>query len=180
MLTIVVPLTRRYDEETNEFVVHDSVKLELEHSLVSLSKWESFFEKRFLSDTPKTAEETLWYIKAMTLNEVPEEVFQYLTAELVAEIDTYVSAKMTATTFPESRETGGGQEKNITAELIYYWMIALNVPFECQHWHLNRLLTLIRVCNVKNAPAKKRSKAEIAAERRALNAQRRAQTGSSG
>lgn len=180
MLTIVVPLTQRYDEETNEFVVEDSVTLEMEHSLVSLSKWESFFKKRFLSKEPKTAEETFWYIKAMTLTpNVPEVVFNYLTKEIVAEIDAYISAKMTATTFPEQKESGGRQEP-ITAELIYYWMVALNVPFECQHWHLDRLLTLIRVCNVKNAPAKKRSKAEMMAERRRINAERRSQTGSSG
>ena len=180
MLTIVVPLTQRYDEETNEFVVHDSVKLELEHSLVSLSKWESFFKKRFLSEEPKTTEETFWYIKMMTLTpEVPEVVFNSLTEEHVTEIDAYIGAKMTATTFPEQPDSGNGRDK-ISAELIYYWMITLNVPFECQYWHLDRLLTLIKVCNVKNAPAKKRSKAEMAAERRKLNAQRRSQTGSSG
>jgi hypothetical protein len=179
VLTIIVPLTERYDEKINEFVVHTSATLELEHSLVSLSKWESFFKKRFLSEEPKTAEETFWYIKAMTLTPgVPEEVFNCLTKEHVAEIDAYIGAKMTATTFPEQQD-GGGREK-ITAELIYYWMITLNVPFECQHWHLDRLLTLIKVCNLKNAPAKKRSKAEMMAERQRLNAERRARFGSNG
>jgi hypothetical protein len=179
VLTIVVPLTERYDEETNTFVVHTSATLELEHSLVSLSKWESFFEKGFLNQEPKTPEETLWYVRAMTLTpNVPEEVFNSLTKKHVDEIDAYIGAKMTATTFPEQQSSGSREP--ITAELIYYWMITLNVPFECQHWHLNRLLTLIRVCNVKNAPAKKRSKSEMMAERQRLNAERRARYGSSG
>lgn len=180
MLTIVVPLTQRYDETQDRFVDHDTVTLEMEHSLVSVSKWESFFEKGFLNKEAKTSEETLWYIEAMTLTpNVPPEVFASLSKEHVAEIDAYIGAKMTATTF-SSQQSGGNSREPITSELIYYWMISLNVPFECQHWHLNRLLTLIRVCNVKNAPAKKRSKAEMMAERRKLNADRRAQTGSSG
>lgn len=183
MLTIVIPLEEVYDEETKEFVVSKSFKLEMEHSLVSLSKWESFFEKPFIGKGKKTAEETFWYVKAMSLTpNVPEEMFGRLTNENIVEINEYIDAKMTATTINEQSNNGKGQEQIITAELMYYWMIALNIPFECQHWHLNRLLTLIRVCNIKNAPEKKtrQSRSEMAAQRAKLNAQRKAQMGSNG
>lgn len=178
MLVIEVPLSESL--EGNKFVVGESFKLEMEHSLATLSKWESKFEKPFLGDNEKTAEETLWYIEAMTLTpNVPREIYGKLSRENIAEIDNYIAAKMTATTFKESADQKKSRE-TITAELIYYWMISLNIWPECQHWHLNKLLALIRVCNIKNAPAKKMSKAEAAAERRALNAQRRQQTGSRG
>lgn len=179
MLTIKVPMVEGFDETTNRFVDLEFFTLELEHSLVSLSKWESRFEKPFLSDEPKTDEETLWYVEAMTLTpNVPPEVYTKLSEENIREIQAYVSAKMTATRF-----YGGDDEKSkeiITAEVIYYWMIALNVPIECQHWHLSRLLTLIQVCNRKNAPEKELSPAEVARRNRELNAQRKKQLGTTG
>ena len=168
MLKVSVVLTEGYDEERQKFVALTSHELQLEHSLVSVSKWESHFEKPFLGSEEKTSEETLWYIRAMSKAEIPPEVFSKISPGNISDIQSYISAKMTATWFREEKSVTKSREV-ITAELIYYWMIGLSVPFECQHWHLNRLLTLIRVCNEKNKPQKKRGKAEIAAERRAIN-----------
>jgi hypothetical protein len=179
MLTIVVSLEEDFDEAGQQFLDAKTYSLDLEHSLFSVSKWESKFEKPFLSSGDKTSEETLWYIKAMVISpDVPPEVFMNLSQQNVDDINTYISAKMTATTFNEliakkSREI-------ITAELIYYWMFSLSIPLECEHWHLNRLLTLVRVFNVKNQPAKKMSRTEIAAQQHSINAQRRAQMNSPG
>jgi hypothetical protein len=180
VLRIVIPLTEGYDEEKSEFVTADGFALDLEHSLVSLSKWESKWEKPFLGYENKTEDQTLDYIRMMILGAVPpEEVFSRLSPENIKEIDAYINAKMTATWFRET-EKPVRRQATVTAELIYYWMIALSIPFECQDWHLNRLLTLIRVCNEQNKPKQKLTKAEELAQRRALNMQRRAETGSSG
>jgi hypothetical protein len=180
MLTIVVPGVEMYDEGTGEFVTKGDFTLELEHSLVSLSKWESKNEKPCLGNEKKTTEETIDYIRCMILtSNVSEEVISKLTEENIMEINGYIDAKMTATWFsdapgaPKSRDV-------ITAELIYYWMVVFQIPFECEHWHLNRLFTLIRVCNIKQSKPKKMSRGELAARNRELNAQRRAQLGSSG
>jgi hypothetical protein len=179
MLRIKVPLTESFDEKTSEFVDVDTFDLDLEHSLVSLSKWESFFEKPFLT-SDKTPEETLWYIEAMILNpNFPPGVLQHLTRSHVDEINTYISAKMTATTFVD-RESARPNREVITAEIIYHWMIALNIPFECQYWHLSRLLALVKVCNIKNQPPKRMGKQAAMQRQRSLNAQRRAQLGTTG
>jgi hypothetical protein len=178
VLTIDVVLDDLYDEEKEEFI---SLKysLELEHSLVSLSKWESVFEKPFLSDAEKTQEEIFFYIQAMALNpKIPPEVFTNLSSDNVSQIEKYISSRMTATWFNDANHQKSREV--ITAEIIYHWMISLNIPFECQHWHLNRLLTLIRVCNEKNSPPRELSRAEMAARNRALNAQRKQQLGTTG
>lgn len=174
MLEIEVLLSPEgWDEKKREFVDAKVQVLHLEHSLVSMSKWESKWCKPFLTKTDKTYEETIDYIKFMTLNKnVKPEVYDYISNGNMAEINRYIEAPMTATTFAESK-TGKNNREIITAELIYYWMIALNIPFECQKWHLNRLLTLVKVCNIKNAPPKKMNKKDIMRRNASLNAARR-------
>lgn len=181
MLEITIPQRELFDELNQEFVEQPQVELVLEHSLFSLSKWESKWEVPFLGDEERTDEQTIDYIRCMTISpKVDPEVYTRLTQDNIDEINDYISAKMTATWFSERPEKKGKKEI-ITSELIYYWMISLTIPFETEHWHLNRLLTLIRVCNEKNQPSgKKMSKSELASRNRALNAQRRAQLKTNG
>ena len=181
MLTIKVPISPEgWDDEKQEFVEPKSQILQLEHSLVSLSKWESKWQKPFYSRKEMSEEETLDYIKCMTLTKnVDPDVYKHLTRDNIKEVMDYISNPMTATTFGKN-DKGQNNREIITSELIYYWMIASNIPFECQKWHLNRLITLIRVCSIKNTPPKKRSKRDIMSRNAALNAARRKQFNSNG
>lgn len=181
MLRLVIPISQEgWDEEKEEFVEAKTQILQLEHSLISLSKWESKWCKPFLSNAQKTPEEILDYIKNMTLTpNVDPEVYDRLTVENFKQIDEYINAPMTATTFSKEKK-GGSNREVVTAELIYYWMIALQIPFECQKWHLNKLLTLVRVCNIKNEPPKKMSKRDIMSRNARLNAARRQQLNTKG
>ena len=173
MLRITIPASEQWDEQNQEFIQTKGQTLQLEHSLVSLSKWESKWGKAFLSKSEKTYEETIDYIKCMTItSNVDPVVYEHLTQENIEQVNEYIQAPMTATTFVDDKSSRGSREV-ITAELIYYWMIALTIPFECQKWHLNRLLTLIRVCNLKNTPPKKMSKRATARQYAQLNAARR-------
>lgn len=180
MLRITVPAAEFFDEVREEFVYTKEVTLQLEHSLVSLSKWESKWNKAFLGKQEKTDEEILDYVRCMTLTQnVDPEVYTRLSAQNYAAINAYIEAPMTATYFSEDKQSKGNREV-VTSELIYYWMISYNIPVEFQKWHLNRLLTLIRVCNIKNSPPKKRSKRDLMRRNAALNAARRNRLGSKG
>ena len=180
MLQIHVPARELWDEENNEFIYTKACTLQLEHSLVSLSKWESKWCKPFLHTEKLTYEETLDYIKCMTITpNVDPNIYNSLTNNNVRDINKYIEAPMTATTFSEHIKQSRSNE-TVTSELIYYWMISFNIPMECQDWHLNRLLTLIRVCNIKNAPPKKMGKRDLINKYADLNAARRKQFNSQG
>lgn len=171
MLTITIPSREMWDEAKEEFFCCPEVTIDLEHSLASISKWESKWCKPFLSKRQKTINETIDYVRCMTLTpDVDPIVYSCLSDENIRRINRYVDSPMTATTFSDEGEKSN---KIITSEVIYYWLIALNIPFECQYWHLNRLLTLIHVCNIKNRPKKKMSNREIMSRNAALNAANR-------
>lgn len=169
MLRITIPGTELWDESKEEFIYTEERTLELEHSLVSLSKWESKWCKSFIFSKNITAEESLDYIKCMTLTpDVEDEVYNALTESDIKKITEYINSSMTATTVNEVKSAKRSREI-VTAEIIYYWMISLNIPSEYETWHFNRLITLIKVINAKNAPTKKRSVKDINAEYAALN-----------
>ena len=173
MLNIVIPEQELFDDSKNEFINIKETSLCLEHSLVSISKWESKWNKPFLSKDEKSVEETTDYIKCMTITQnVDDMVYKFLSKQNIKDINDYIDAPMTATTFYDTRMNTGHRE-TVTSELIYFWMISLNIPMECQRWHLNRLLTLIRICNIKNDSGKKMSRSEINSRNAALNAARR-------
>jgi hypothetical protein len=184
MLTITIRTNDQelWDEATESFIVDTSgdVILELEHSLVTLSKWESKFKKPFLGTTEKTEEEIISYVKFMiSTPDIPLSIVEKLSQQNVNDINAYIESKESATTFgkiPERKSRG----ETITAELIYYWMIAFNIPFECQHWHLNRLFSLIQICNIKNSKPEKQSRHAMAQRNRELNEQRRKEFGTTG
>lgn len=180
MLQIIVPGVEAWDDKKQEFLYTKEQSLQLEHSLVSVSKWESKWCKPFLSNRDKSVEEILDYIRCMTLTQnVDPNIYNCLTQDNIDKVNRYIESPMTATYFSED-PNGRKSREVITSELIYYWMVALNIPFECQKWHLNRLLTLIRVCNIKNQPPKKRSKREILSRNAALNEARRKQLNTKG
>ena len=173
MLKITIPETQKWDEEHEVFITSESQQLCLEHSLVSLSKWEEKWHKYFIGNDSLTNEELVDYIRCMTITQnVDPEVYYAIDDKVMKEITDYINDTHTATWFNDNKNQKPNREI-ITSEIIYYWMIALQIPFECQKWHLNKLLTLIRVCNEKNAPNKKRSRSEILSENRKLNEARK-------
>lgn len=190
MLELKIKAHEGFDESKNEFVTTKPTTLCLEHSLVSLSKWEAKYRKPYLSTEKKTAEEILYYIKCMTITQnVDPNVYKLLSKEDFKKINDYITDTATATWFNDRKAEGQPPSRPvkevITSELIYYWMVSYRIPFECQKWHLNRLLTLIRICNVKEAQhngkgAGKMSKRDILAQNRALNAARRQKLGTKG
>ena len=172
MLKITIPAGEQYDEVNNFFITSKEQTLQLEHSLTSLSKWESKWCKPFLTKDTKTFEESADYIRCMTITQnVDPMIYRFVSQENIAEVSSYIEAPMTATIFSKEKQTINREV--ITAEIIYYWMIAMNIPFECQKWHLNRLITLINVCDIKNAPHKKRNSKETMSRNASLNAARK-------
>lgn len=190
MLEVVVNGQELYNEETQSFVYAESTILQMEHSLISISKWESKWHKSFLSSSDSlTEEEIIDYMKCMTIYpaKVKDEVYLSMSKENVTKIIEYIKDPMTASWVNSQKKDGqGGRKETITSELIYYWMIALNIPFECQKWHLNRLLMLVKICNIKNEeqnPHNKKNKMsrnELMSRNAALNAQRKAQLNTRG
>lgn len=179
MIQLVIPDFEMFDERKSEFNTIKGQTIQVEHSLVSISKWESKWNKPFLNKESKTINETIDYIRCMCITQnVKPEIFNLITNEIINKVSEYIAADMSATWFNvEKNETS---KEIITSEIIYYWMITYNIPFECQKWHLNRLLTLIRVCSKKNEKPKKMSKSEIINRNRELNNKRRQQSNSKG
>lgn len=187
MLTIHIPATELFNNSDQTFIYIKETTLCMEHSLVSISKWESKYHKPFISDTPKTDEELLYYLECMTITQNIDPVtYKALTRNDLQKINDYIGDSHTATTINNSKKTkpGEGKAKSVvTSELIYYWMIANQIPPEYQKWHLNRLLTLIQVCDVENSSGQKGSKMsnkEILSSNAALNAARRKKLGTRG
>ena len=181
MLIIIVPETELFNDKTQSFQIVPQKELRLEHSLVSISKWEAKWKKPFLGKDPMTYEQTVDYIRCMTITQnVNPLTYQCLSVDNIEKVKDYIDDPMTATWFNKKHGSGPKNNSVITSEILYWQMIALEIPMECQTWHLNRLLTLIRVCSEKNQPGKKMSKRDILNRNRSINAARRARLGSKG
>lgn len=175
MLSVTIPERELWDPIKEEFVYTKECTIVLEHSLLSISKWESKWHEPFLNANGLVGDKLMDYIKCMTITQnVNPLVYSGLTKQNIDEINRYMEDPMTATTISNRKTSSKSRSrKKITSEEIYYWMVALQIPFECQKWHINRLLTLIEVCNIKNTPPKKMGKRKTMANNRALNAARR-------
>lgn len=172
MLEILVPKGEYYNDTTGVFFYSKECTLQLEHSLVSISKWESKWRKPFLGKEPQTTEQTIDYIRCMTLTKnVDPNCYMAITDDNIREVRDYIALPMTAIKF--SKDDKKGNNEIITSEIIYYDMITLNIPFECQKWHLNRLINLIQVCSIKNSPPKKMTPRELMERNKKLNDSRR-------
>lgn len=187
MLIITIPKSEGFNQQTNEFISTNEITISLEHSLVSIQKWESKWHKPFLSTTDKdrTREETIDYIRCMTKTQnVPKEVYYFLTEENIKLIEQYISDPHTATTFHSNqlnKNPINSKKEIITAEIIYYWMIQYNIPICFETRHLNNLITLIRVCNIKErSSSNKMSKRDTLMSNHMLNQARKAKSGTHG
>lgn len=168
MKTITIPAAELFDESTNEYIYTRETTIKIEHSLVSVSKWEAKWEIPFLS-TKMTREQSIDYIRCMTITQnVDPNIYKAIPTSLLNEVNKYIDSKQTATWFND-KKNGPHRQRTVTSELIYYWMIACGIPFECEKWHLNRLVTLIRVCQEESKPSKQMT----LEERKALNNARR-------
>ena len=185
VLTITVPARELFDERTNKFLSLESRTIQLEHSLLSVSKWEDKWHEPFLGragmKTERTEQQVIDYIRCMTITRnVPPEFFDNLPPGTVEQIQAYIDDPHTATTFYDARQGNTRSRETITAEIIYYWMLKAGIPFECEKWNLGRLFALIRVCSIRDNPGKKMSRADVAAQNRSLNAARRAKLKTNG
>lgn len=181
MLIITIPGTELFDQGTETFLESKEATLKLEHSLISISKWESIWKKPFLGSGTKSREETISYVKCMTISpSVDDNVYNSINNQSIEVINSYIENSMTATTFNKATITSSGRTPTITSELIYYWMVVMNIPFDCEKWHLNRLLTLINIYDLKNGSKKKMSRKEIFAQQRLLNEKRKAELNTKG
>lgn len=180
MLRIIIEGDESFNQEDQTFETVGNIVLDFEHSLLSVSKWESNYQKPFLSTSQKTADEIFSYLKAMLLtSDVDPDVFYRISQGNIDMIQQYINSSQSATTFGEMPKRRGPGEV-ITSELIYYWMVAFNIPFECESWHLNRLFSLIRICNIKNSKPKRMTRTEIAQRNREINEKRKAELNTSG
>ena len=179
-IEIKVKKIEAWDQVNEEFVWLPSTTLVLEHSLLSISKWESKWKKPFLGKDEKTNEQVIDYIKCMAINKktVNDLYFSNLSVKDIRRITDYIGDSMTATWFNEQNMPRGSRMGEVvTSELIYYWLVQLGIPFEVEKWHLNRLLTLVQICNIKQQKPKKMSKKDIMQQNAALNRARRAKAG---
>lgn len=177
MLKIAIPKRELYDDSANRFIYLEGGELVLEHSLYAISKWEEKWHKPYTLNN-KTPEEAIDYVRCMIVGDDTSNIYKNITKENSEEINAYINDPMTATWFKDIKK--GGSKEIVTAEIVYYWMIMNDIPFECQYWHFNKLMALIRVCGEKNAPQKKMSKKDILRQQSDLNAQRRKQLHSKG
>ena len=169
---ITIPAKELYDPIKNEFIEIKEQTIVIKHSLVSISKWEAKWHKPFLSSASKTWEESIDYVRCMTVSQnVNSNVYELLTQAEFEEINAYIDDPMSARKYVDDGR--GGPPELITSELIYYWMISFGIPMECQKWHLNRLLALIKLCSIKNQPSKRGASSDYLQRRNALNASRR-------
>jgi hypothetical protein len=185
MLELYIPPNKReyWDSVNREFIYKDpfpGMTIQLEHSLYAISKWEMKFKKAYLSKEPKTPEETFYYIKCMTLTEnVPDEVYECLTDENIRQISSYIEDSMSATK-PRRNQHKDKSNEIMTSEVIYCMMVLAQVPFECQYWHLSRLMILLECIGIKQSPPKKMGKNDLMRRNSQLNAARRAKMKSKG
>ncbi len=181
MLEIRVPASEVYQAWNNTFINVQSCVLTLEHSLISVAKWEAKWHIPYLNARKKTTAQDLDYIRCMVIGPVKDDaIFAALSSENIADIRKYIDDTMTATTFSESLNTKKHSKEVVTAEILYHRMFTNNIPMECQKWHLNRLLTLIRVCDTKNSPPSKMNKKQTASHYAEQNALRRAKYNTKG
>lgn len=183
MLKVNVPVREWLDEKTNEFIRSPQTTLTLEHSLISVSKWEAKHRKPFSTsfEAGMSVEDFRDYVRCMTIGKTVDQMTYYaLSPKNFEQIQQYISDPCTATTIRNTRKNKKRNNKVVTAELVYCWMFSNNIPMECEKWHFNRLMTLIQVCFLENREPEKMSKRDVMKQNSALNAMRRSKCHSKG